>query len=267
MVLLTNIFGVFTYLFVILPCYSLSSNCVTYDQEPIYHMLCCYLSSWPMVGTQQTFDAEINPYLSGPSALKTPPYPKSRSLFNNPSSFQCHWAKKLELTLRTLVCNPIAAINLLYDLKQVIILLQVIFKSSLSPDPGLFPILLLLSPWSKLNRSNLVLTKSLCWDTACSLFRWTQCFPSVGDSWVVLTGGVRWWCPGKRDPSGQHCTREADGIYCWQPLQRWGETLCFVTPQPGRTSTEKQVLIVSSVCGVSTSSSQELEVLTGNPGL
>lgn len=99
-----------------------------------------------MVGTQQTFDAEINPYLSGPSALKTPPYLKSQSLFNNPSSFQCHWAKKLELTLTTLVCTPIAAINLLYDLKQVIILLQVIFKSSLSPDPGSFPILLLLSP-------------------------------------------------------------------------------------------------------------------------
>lgn len=153
-------------------------------------MLCCYLSSWPMVGTQQTFDAEINPYLSGPSALKTPPYPKSQSLFNNPSSFQCHWAKKLELTLTTLVCTPIAAINLLYDLKQVIILLQVIFKSSLSPDPGSFPILLLLSPWSKLNRSNLVLTKSLCWDAACNLFRWTQCFPSV---WRFL-GGVNGGC-------------------------------------------------------------------------
>ena len=66
-----------------------------------------------------------------------------------------------------------------------VIPLQMIFKSPLGPDPGLFPVLLLLSPWSNLDRSNLVLTKSLCWDAACSLFRGTQCFPSV---WRLLSG-------------------------------------------------------------------------------
>lgn len=45
-----------------------------------------------------------------------------------------HWAKILQLASRTLVSIPILGINLLYDLEQVIISLQMIFKFPLIPD-------------------------------------------------------------------------------------------------------------------------------------
>ena len=59
-----------------------------------------------MVGTQQTFGAKINPTCIVLLLLKPFAIP-NHSLFGNPSSFQCYWAKILELTLRTLVHTPI----------------------------------------------------------------------------------------------------------------------------------------------------------------
>lgn len=118
--------------------------------------------------------------------LKPLPNPSHKVYLTVHHLFSILLGKTVGVDFRILVSTPITAIYLLYDLKQVIIPLQMIFKSPRRPDPRLFPVSLLLSPWSDCNRSNLVLTKSLCWDAACNLFRWTRCFPSV---WRLLGGG------------------------------------------------------------------------------
>lgn len=172
-----------------------------------------------------------------------------------------YWATILELTWRTLVSTPISAINLLYDLKQVIIFLQMIFKLPLSPDPSLFSVSLLLSPWSNLNRSNLVLTKSLCSDAACSLFGWTQCLPLFGDAWVVLMECVRGKgiLPGgvaqerqMRFIAGSHCN-DGEKPVCLLQCLSWAEQ-----------AQRNQYLIVDSVCNVSASSAPGIPVCKGS---
>lgn len=123
----------------------------------LYHVLCCYLGAWHEVATQQIFDAKINAYFGGPS-LKVPPFAKSQSVFNHHHLLSVPLGKNIAVGFQNTGLHSHLGINLLYDLEQVIISLQMIFKFPLIPDLWLFAVSLLLSPWSNLNRSNLLLT-------------------------------------------------------------------------------------------------------------
>lgn len=92
----------------------------------------------------------------------------------------------------------------------------------------------------------------------CNLLRWTQYFPSI---WRLL-GAVKGVCQGTmsgdRDPSRQHCAREADGFYCWQPLWWWEKPISLLQHLSlAEQAQRKQYLIVHIVCGSLSSSLQE----------